>query len=294
VHDLLRRLAPGSTVLDLGAGNGSFDYTAYPELRIVAVEPTLDPERDGVSPPERPHATFLRRSSNALIGVDDGSVDAVVANNTFEHFEDLPGTFRELRRVLRDRSGLYAAIPDASRLDDRLFRRLYRGGGHVNRFTPATFAAIVASALDGYRLIDQLDLPTGCVYLSPPASIAPMLTPTMRALALHPRAARVAQNALCSAAEVVDVTFGSTTHLYGHMYYFVRGDGWDDLRFDRTGRTRWTCVGCGANLPRGPLVGRLRCGACGATNVVFRSTRAYEQRRRLAQRVRAAIDERRP
>src|SRR5829696_4969842 len=95
VHDLLRRLPPGSRVLDLGAGTGSFDYGRYPELEFFAIEPFVDPDDPAAVAQiaRNPRTRFLQQPATDLFGVDDGSVDAVIANNTFEHFGDLTDVF---------------------------------------------------------------------------------------------------------------------------------------------------------------------------------------------------------
>jgi hypothetical protein len=64
-----------------------------------------------------------------------GSFNAVILNHSLEHFENPETVLTEIRRVVRDPSFLWIAVPDASTFTDRLYRWLARGGGHVNQFS---------------------------------------------------------------------------------------------------------------------------------------------------------------
>jgi SAM-dependent methyltransferase len=128
MHEILRHLEAGARVLDLGSGEGSFDPAAYPHVVTVHLDAELPPA-GGVS-------NFVLADA-ARLPFPNASFDAIVANHSLEHVGDLAATLAEMRRVLRPTSTIYIAVPDASTLNDRVYRWLYRGGGHVNAFRDA-------------------------------------------------------------------------------------------------------------------------------------------------------------
>jgi SAM-dependent methyltransferase len=94
-----RHLAPrpGTRLLDLGAGTGSWSraFTGwFAGLEVVAVEPAAAMrarcEHPGVLP-----------GRAEAIPLGDGSVDAVWLSTVVHHIPDLPRAAREVRRVLR-------------------------------------------------------------------------------------------------------------------------------------------------------------------------------------------------
>lgn len=124
MDEILRRLPAGSLVLDLGSRQGSFAAEAYP-VRAVR----LDRERVG-----EPSGLFVQADA-AQLPFRPGCFAAVIANHSLEHIEDLDACLREIGRVAGRRAALFAAVPDAATLTDRLYRWLGKGGGHVNAFT---------------------------------------------------------------------------------------------------------------------------------------------------------------
>jgi SAM-dependent methyltransferase len=122
--DLVKTLAPGSRVLDLGAGGGSFP-SERSDLKVVRV--------DLRTPVPRASGVYAVADAAELPFISD-CFDLAVSNHSLEHFLRLEETVREIGRVLRAGGVFYVAVPDATTLTDRIYRWLARGGGHVNAF----------------------------------------------------------------------------------------------------------------------------------------------------------------
>lgn len=155
---LVRPLSPAAVVLDLGAGPGSFSY-AGTEARVLALD---------VDFPDAAQDAWARvLGDSGAIPLGEETVDVVVCNHTLEHFPDCRQAIREIDRVLRPGGSLWVAVPDGGCLDDRLYRYLFLGGGHVNRFS---LASLVEAIETGTRLRTRSckKLFTGFVYLNPP------------------------------------------------------------------------------------------------------------------------------
>ena len=126
MHEILRHLAQGATVLDLGCASGSFDSHGQ-SFKVVRV----DLERHAGSLPN------FAQADAAKLPFPAHYFEAVVSNHSLEHFDNLPACLEEIGRVVKASGALYVAVPDASTVSDRLYRWLARGGGHVNPFRSA-------------------------------------------------------------------------------------------------------------------------------------------------------------
>jgi SAM-dependent methyltransferase len=122
--DLIEKLPPGSRVLDLGAGPGSF-RTDREDLVVVRLDLEVPASRNG--------GCYVSADA-AKMPFASAAFDLVVSNHSLEHFAELEPTVRETGRVMRPGGTLYIAVPNAATLTDRIYRWLARGGGHVNPF----------------------------------------------------------------------------------------------------------------------------------------------------------------
>jgi SAM-dependent methyltransferase len=213
MHNFLSTLNRSQIVLDLGCGRGSFHYELY-ECGIVAIDINIDPsdKRAGVS---------YIRSDSKHIPLADGSVDAVVCHHTFEHFENYEQVLREIARILKDRAMLWIAVPNGQSFDDALYRLVFEGGGHVNRFTRTGLIADVEN-MTRLRLIECVDLFSGFIYLK---------RPTEEQYRGFPRSARFLMHiplevntagvlTLNAATRIIDKVVGSRTSQYGWGFLF--------------------------------------------------------------------------
>ncbi|MGO4280954.1 class I SAM-dependent methyltransferase [Cupriavidus sp. RAF20_2] len=97
LHDTLG-LAPGKSVVDLGAGTGKFTrLLAATGASVVAVEPVAEMRAQLAA--KLPDATVLAGTAEA-IPLPDASVHAVVCAQAFHWFAN-PAAMAEIRRVLR-------------------------------------------------------------------------------------------------------------------------------------------------------------------------------------------------
>jgi SAM-dependent methyltransferase len=102
---ILDALGPARSVLNVGAGAGSYEPTGR---RVLAVEPS--PEMIRQRPPGS--APVVQASATAL-PFRDGAFDATLAVLTVHHWSDRHRGLAELRRVARDRAVILTWEPDA-------------------------------------------------------------------------------------------------------------------------------------------------------------------------------------
>lgn len=120
-------LAAGRRVLDIGSGEGYgsalLAETARSVVGIDTDEPTVEHARLNY---ENGGLTFRVGSATALDGIEDGSVDLVVAFELIEHVDDQAALLAEARRVLQPDGLLLISTPE---------RRIYTDAeGRTNPF----------------------------------------------------------------------------------------------------------------------------------------------------------------
>ena len=92
---ILDALGDARSVLNVGAGTGSYEPT---DREVLAIEPsqTMIAQRP-------PGAAPVIRASAEELPLPDKSYDAALAVNTIHHWRDIPRALAELRRVVRRR-----------------------------------------------------------------------------------------------------------------------------------------------------------------------------------------------
>ena len=127
MQEILRILDADRIVLDPGSGPiGSFpaDYT---KAIVIRVDAEL----------HNPGLRNFSAADAASLPLPASFFDAVIANHTLQHSANLEEAPAELKRVLKPGGMLFVAAPDASKLTDKVYRPLSRGGGHLNAITDA-------------------------------------------------------------------------------------------------------------------------------------------------------------
>lgn len=254
MHEILRSLPAGARVLDLGCQEGSFpgDWTEATVVRL---------DRDA---PRRCGADFVQGDAG-LLPVAEGSFAAVIANHSLEHFDDLEGVLREVRRVVRPDGALFVAVPDATTLTDRLYRWLGKGGGHVNRFTSAEETERLIERGTGLRRVATRTLWSSLSFMN--RRCAPR--PLPRRLWLVGGGFEFLLFLYVWVSRRVDRWWGTRTGVYGWAFYFGGVEGPVDI-------AGWVnvCIRCGSGCPGARLAPRTAipglkvycCSRCGAKN----------------------------
>lgn len=146
----LAELAPGMTVVEVGAGTGFYAFPAGPRVgasgRVYAVDrsPELVALLSERAATRRPANVRALRSSVARIPLRSGVADRVLLANVLHGFP--PGTVREAVRLLR---------PGARLLDVDWVKRSTAGGGPPVRHRLSPAAARRALEAYGLRLLSH-------------------------------------------------------------------------------------------------------------------------------------------
>jgi SAM-dependent methyltransferase len=273
MDNILRTLTPSQIAIDLGCGGGSFHYASY-QCRIIGSDIYIDP-KSAYRDAQRIQYVRSRATEIPLAG---RSVDAVICNHTFEHFSDYKIVLREIDRVLKDPGALYIAIPNGYGFVDALYRWIFSGGGHINRFS---FGRIVEDVQDNttLRLAQSVSLFSSFIYLKKPAPELKQHLPQSAHFLFHIPAwlRRIAIHSLNAVTRLLDKFFGSDFSQYGWAFVFTRGQ----MAFDPLPSYFNVCWSCGSGNDARQLKGTgqvinkvgLRvyyCANCHARNIFFK------------------------
>jgi len=278
MDELVCKLPPSAKVLDLGAGGGSFSYASTP-AQVVAI--------DLAFPSQRQSCLGSMIAAAERLPLQDHSMDVVICNHTLEHFTELEGALQEINRVLKRGGHLWAAVPDGFSCDDRLYRLVFRGGGHVNQFSLQTFVETLENGTE-LRALHYKVLHSGLVYLNPPS---PEKLPhyPLRARVLGSIPSGMLQSFLRYANHLVrfvDRHFHSQLSHYGWAVVLCREEArkvakrTDASNLKSMSEDVNVCFSCGTGHPESILVKILQpyrfwkaypCPSCGMTNLFTRS-----------------------
>jgi hypothetical protein len=215
-----------------------------------------------------PPANFVQADAGRLPFADK-SFDAIISNNSIEHFNDVRASLDEIKRVLKPGASLYVAAPDAGSLCDRLYRWLAKGGGHVNAFcSPVQLAQSIERAT-GLQHVATRVLCTSFSFLNRRNRRARR----PRKLWLLGGGTQISLHVHSYLLRMLDRYFHTHTTVYGWALYF----GAIAVPIDRW---TWTnvCVRCGAGHPSSWLehlgivqnrffIRTYQCPNCGTSNI---------------------------
>ena len=262
------QLEPGQWVLDAGSGPGSFPAFTFP-CSVVALDEDRDAFQTAVSPAPPQHHRAFGRSDHMPFG--GASFDLVICHHSLEHIVEIDKALSEIERVLKPRGRFYVAVPNGHGLCDALYRFVFEGGGHVNRFRRSEVVSMIESRV-GIRLVRWSKLYSSFAYLwrldelldAPPPDLSKRLLALRR---LPWRTLRFFQRLLCVGTRWTDRVFGTDLAVYGWALYFERseesvveepaylnvclncGAGAEAASLQRSSRFTYLCVCCDTRNP---------------------------------------------
>jgi SAM-dependent methyltransferase len=214
------------------------------------------------------------------------SFDFVVCHHSLEHFSDAAGVIREIRRVLKTQGRLFVSVPDGGSFSDRLYRLLFCGGGHVQRFSFASAVGAIEAGT-GLRLAGSQELFTSFIFVDK-RNFVP--APRGRQPGPFPRRMRwlgrlpswsfsFARLSLNLGSRLADYCFSTGFSRYGWALVFDAGARRPAPETPEEEPGDWNvCMSCGSAL-EGAIVRRVagllyRCPYCSSLNCFFGSTPA--------------------
>jgi SAM-dependent methyltransferase len=277
MDDWLLELGPRHRVLDIASAGGSFPVVGL-ACSVIAIDE--DPDAFGFAVP-LPRADCWRVIGRSeQLPVASASIDLVVCNHALEHFLELDGALEEMGRVLKPDGRLYVAVPDGYGLCDSVYRWVFDGGGHVNRFRRGEIVTRVESRA-GVHLAQWQKLYSSFAYLRTIpdllATAGPDLQGRLKRLARLPRPlVKATQCGLYAGTRGIDRLIGTDLAIYGWALWFDRGAG----RATESAPYLNVCMRCGAGHPA-ESVPRLRwrswmCPSCLARNPLWLPTPARD------------------
>jgi SAM-dependent methyltransferase len=270
MHNWIEQLKPGQRVLDLGAGAGSLK--AYKHSASVV---TVDCDQDALKHGYQPDSVVQRVVAlGESLPFSSSIFDLVLCHHVLEHVANLSPTLAEISRVLKPNGRFYVSVPNGYGLCDGIYRYVFEGGDHVNRFERNAFVELLESSV-GVRLTGWQKLYSSFAYLARvkdlDREILPKLAPRLRRVARVPHPIVVLfQSGLYLFTRVADRLAGVDWALYGWAFYF-----------EHTAATAIrenppfvnVCLYCGSGHPARELSRRykvlFRCPTCGHTGIYF-------------------------
>jgi SAM-dependent methyltransferase len=259
MHEILDHLPRNATVLDLGCGEGSFDAGAY-GFRTVRVDMGVPGIAGGM---------FVQADATRL-PFRSRTFDAVILNHCIEHFARLKPSLQEIGRVLKADGAVFASVPDAWTLTDRVYRKVFRNaGGHVNLFASRPDLEEMLAWYFGVELVATRTLHSGFTFLNRKNI---RRNRSVRAQVRFGGFPEPVLAALTAILRFIDRSFGTRLSVYGWAFYFGR------VPEAVSSAPMWNvCVRCGCSRslaeiaktqgrePKGNLI-RYVCVKCGAGN----------------------------
>jgi SAM-dependent methyltransferase len=270
IYDWIAQLKSDQWVLDAGAGEGSF-----PGAEFCCRWLALDDDPATFTTAVRYHRVSARGHQ---LPIRDASIDLLICHHALEHLAPLDEVLSEMARVLKPGGRCYISVPNGFGLCDAVYRLVFLGGGHINRFARNDLVSMVEQRLD-LRLVSWHKLYSSFVYMrklmelleTPPANLPRRLFVISR---LPLSCVGFAQRALYVGTRILDRWLGTDLAVYGWAFFFEKPGG--RIVVEQPAYVN-VCLYCGAGQPAAsaPRTGRLscRCSNCGRDYPYFRPFR---------------------
>jgi SAM-dependent methyltransferase len=267
----LAEFSPSQRILDLGCGSGSLPAQTA-GLKVAGIDVDAKALAMNTSFP-------VACAESHRLPFAGRSFDLVICHHTLEHFRDVTGTIREIRRVLQPQGRLFVTVPDGRSFSDRLYRFLLCGGGHFQCFTLESIVGEVESGT-GLHLAGWKELSTSFIFVdkrnfvpAPRGRLPGPLPRRMRWAGTLPSwffsSLRIFLNL---ATRLGDRLFSTRLSRYGWALAFTPSKG----RPEQEPATLNVCMFCGAGFDDEPLerIGRFRyrCPHCLGANYLFKGS----------------------
>ena len=271
IYDWISQLRSNQWVLDVGAGEGSF-----PNAEFSCAWLALDDD-------SRAFTTTVRYSrvtgKGHQLPVRDGSIDLLISHHSLEHLAPLDETLAEMARVLKPGGRCYISVPNGYSLCDAIYRLVFLGGGHVNRFRRDDVIRLVEQRLN-LRLVGWQKLFTSFVYLRKLMELLETgpadLPRRLRIIAWLPqRCVGLVQRTLYVGTRLVDRWSGTDLSVYGWAFFFERprAESMVEPVVEQAGYVN-VCLYCGSGQPAAGVTrtgwSSCRCQNCSRTYPHFR------------------------
>jgi SAM-dependent methyltransferase len=221
MHDWIAELGADARVLDLGAGAGSLKGSGCP-CRVVTVDCDWGAFAQAYQVDGREGVV----AAGEALPFPAATFDLVICHHVLEHIAGLDGALQEVRRVLKKTGRMYVSVPNGYGLCDGIYRWVFQGGDHVNRFRRQELTSKIEGAV-GLNLVRWQKLYSSFAYLyrlkDLDRAILPNLPPRLRRIARVPsRITDSVQAALYTLTRLADRVAGVDWALYGWALYFDR------------------------------------------------------------------------
>lgn len=196
--------------------------------------------------------------------IASASIDLVICNHALEHFQELEAALGEIARVLKPSGRLYISVPDGHGFCDNVYRWIFEGGGHVNRFRREDLVRLVESRV-GVRLAQWQNLYSSFNYLRAISDLRNEPRPDLQgrvkwAARLSRDVIRTAQWELYVGTRLIDRFLGTNLAIYGWALWFDRGTG---TAVEKPPYVN-VCMRCGTGNPPGRVKSfKWTCLSCG-------------------------------
>ncbi len=263
----LSELSPAQKILDLGCGAGSL-RAQLAGLNVTGVD--VDPKELA-----RNRSLSAACAESHSLPFASGSFDLVICHHSLEHVGDVPGTIREIRRVLKPEGRLFVSVPEGSSFSDGLYRLLMCGGGHLQRFALENLVGAIEAGT-GLHLAGSRALSSSFIFVdkrnflaAPRGPLKGPLPRRMRWLGHLPGwcfgTARVSLNL---ASRLADSLLATGLSRYGWALAFAPKAGLPEVERGSLN----VCMSCGAGSDEpSDRVARVlyRCPNCSGLNFLF-------------------------